>query len=363
MIVKDEARCLEATLATLVPHFDDIVVLDTGSADDSAAIARQHGARVFDFAWVDDFAAARNASLEHARHDWVLVVDADERLARIDAEALAAALRAHPDGVGRVERLNPIDEDGGSVTMREHIRRLFRRSRHRYAGSIHEQVVARGGAGAADVSFLVPLVLDHAGYRDAVLAATGKVARNVALLERALERAPHDPYLLYQLGKSRYLQRDYAAAADSFEQALRAAPDMRLEYVEDLIETLCYALINHGDHAGALRRVESAPDFPSTDFAFLKASALMNAGRLQEAVDLFLQCTRMPPGRKEGVDSFKARHNIGVILECSGMPGQAREFYRACGDYAPAQAGLARLGAGSDVDGNAVLQGGFAASR
>ena len=53
------------------------------------------------------------------------------------------------------------------------------------------------------------------------------------------------------------------------------------------METFGYALINRGDPAGALRLVESAPDFPSTDFAFLKASALMNAGRLQEAVDLF----------------------------------------------------------------------------
>ena len=344
MIVKDEARCLDATLASLVPHFDDIVVLDTGSADDSVAIARRHGARVFHFAWVDDFAVARNASLEHAAHDWVLVVDADERLARIDADALAAAMQAHPHGVGRVERLNPTDEDGGSVTMREHIRRLFRRSRYRYAGLIHEQVVALPGLVETAPAFAAPLTFDHVGYRDEVLAATGKVARNVALLERALESAPHDPYLLYQLGKSRYLQRDYAAAIDSFEQALQAAPDMRLEYVEDLVETLGYALINHGDHAGALRLVESAPDFPSTDFAFLKASALMNAGRLQEAVDLFVHCTRMPPGRKDGVDSFKARHNIGVILECSGMSEQAREFYRACGGYAPAQAGLARLG-------------------
>lgn len=344
MIVKDEACRLDATLAALVPHFDDIVVLDTGSADDSPAIARRHGARVFGFAWCDDFAAARNASLGHARHDWVLAVDADERLARIDAAALAALLRAHPDSIGRVERLNPIDEDGTTVTMRERIRRLFRRSRYRYAGAIHEQVVAREGMTEPGPAFAAPLVLDHVGYRDEVLAATGKVARNVALLERALDRAPHDPYLLYQLGKSRYLQRDYAAAIDSFEQALQAAPDMRLEYVEDLVETLGYALINHGDHAGALRLVESAPDFPSTDFAFLKASALMNAGRLQEAVDLFVHCTRMPPGRKDGVDSFKARHNIGVILECSGMSEQAREFYRACGGYAPAQAGLARLG-------------------
>ena len=109
------------------------------------------------------------------------------------------------------------------------------------------------------------------------------------------------------------------------------------------METFGYALINRGDPAGALRLVESAPDFPSTDFAFLKASVLMNAGRLQEAVDLFVQCTRMPAGRKDGVNTFKACHNIGVILECSGMPEQARGFYRACGDYAPAQAGLARL--------------------
>ena len=81
------------------------------------------------------------------------------------------------------------------------------------------------------------------------------------------------------------------------------------------------------------------------DFMFLKALILMNNGQLQAAVDTFLHCTRMPQSSKAGVTSFKAWYNIGVILEISGMTTEAQACYTQCGDYPPAQAGLARLNA------------------
>ena len=82
LIVRDEAerigRCLDAAL----PIADEIVVVDTGSTDGTAAIAEAKGARVVPFVWIDDFAAARNAALDAARGDWILMLDADEVLER-----------------------------------------------------------------------------------------------------------------------------------------------------------------------------------------------------------------------------------------------------------------------------------------
>jgi glycosyltransferase involved in cell wall biosynthesis len=78
LIARNEAGNLPACLASLRDLVDDIVVVDTGSTDDTRAVAASLGARVFDFPWRDSFAAARNEALRHARGRWVLWLDADE---------------------------------------------------------------------------------------------------------------------------------------------------------------------------------------------------------------------------------------------------------------------------------------------
>ncbi|GAB7217735.1 hypothetical protein OS42_43490 [Dickeya oryzae] len=343
MIMKNEARHLANTLAAIATHFDDIIVVDTGSTDDSKAIARQFTPHVYDFAWVADFSAARNASLDYARNDWVLVVDADEEVDFVDIDALHALIKAHPHSIGRVERINYLDEGNDTTTVRESINRLFRKDRYHYSGIIHEQVTPRDTTTPLAPPFMAPIRLNHVGYRKEVLQDTDKVSRNITLLKQALTTQEDDPYLLFQLGKSYYLKRDYPTAIHYFQQAIRFETNFTYEYTEDLIETYGYALINAGKYAEAMDIIQYESNFSSTDFIFLKALILMNNGQLQNAVDLFVQCTNMPIGNKEGVNSYKANYNIGVILECVGMKQQALEFYQKCGSYALARDGIQRL--------------------
>src|SRR5208282_5293625 len=78
MIVRNEEANLPHCLGSVKGLFDEIVVVDTGSGDRTREIAREFGARVFDFVWVDDFAAARNAALAHATGDYAFWLDADD---------------------------------------------------------------------------------------------------------------------------------------------------------------------------------------------------------------------------------------------------------------------------------------------
>ena len=78
MIVKNEEENLPNCLASVEGIFDEIVIVDTGSTDRTKEIACEFGARVFDFPWIDDFAAARNAVLAHATGDYVFWLDADD---------------------------------------------------------------------------------------------------------------------------------------------------------------------------------------------------------------------------------------------------------------------------------------------
>ena len=91
MIARDEERFLADGLASARSAVDEIIVVDTGSRDRTRSIALAAGARVIEFAWCDDFAAARNAGLAEASGTHVLVLDADERLASGAARALRRA--------------------------------------------------------------------------------------------------------------------------------------------------------------------------------------------------------------------------------------------------------------------------------
>lgn len=342
MIVKDEAQYLENSLSSLAQYFDDIVVVDTGSTDCSKEIAGCFTNKIYDFQWISDFSAARNYSLQFAKYDWVLIIDADEELSFIDSTALSLLIAAHPTSIGRVERVDYIDDPHGGGIIREQISRLFRKELYEYRGIIHEQVSARSAAIPVK-HFQVPIRLNHIGYQTNILLNKDKIVRNITMLKTAIDDNPSDPYLHYQLGKSYYLAKDYLLASESFSAALGYQTNFSYEYNEQLIESYGYALINLGEYKQALTVLEYEKYCHSTDFFFLKALIIMNNGDLQQAVNIFLSCTQMPPGRSDGVNNYKANYNIGVILECSGMLKEAIDFYQKCDDFKPALDGISRI--------------------
>jgi tetratricopeptide (TPR) repeat protein len=91
MIVKNEAALIGHCLASVRELVDEIILVDTGSEDETVEIARQFGAKISLFPWVDDFAAARNASLAPCRGDWVLILDADEAVDILDHPTIRRA--------------------------------------------------------------------------------------------------------------------------------------------------------------------------------------------------------------------------------------------------------------------------------
>ncbi|MDE2147969.1 MAG: glycosyltransferase, partial [Burkholderiales bacterium] len=101
VIARDEAPRIARLLDSVAPWVDQMLVLDTGSRDDTPAIARQRGAQVAHFDWCDDFAVARNAALVAAAADWHLVLDADEWLVE-GGPALSALRQQAPEFVGAV---------------------------------------------------------------------------------------------------------------------------------------------------------------------------------------------------------------------------------------------------------------------
>lgn len=283
-------------------------------------------------------------------------------------------LAQHPDDVGRIERRNTFERRGERQENREWINRIFAKDRFHYEGRIHEQVTSLDGTEYA--TYQMPIVVCHTGYDLTEEERKRKAKRNIDLLlqelarletaacatgeECAEEAAPQKqaadcrksgeqateerraaeqlPYILYQLGKSYYMAEDYVTACEYFSRGLSFDLNPKLEYVIDMVETYGYALINSGQAETALFFENIYGEFGgSADFQFLMGLIYMNNARFDEAVQEFLRATEHEECRSQGVNSYRAYYNIGVIYECLGRMEEAREYYRKCGDYAPAR--------------------------
>lgn len=233
MIVRDEEAMLGGCLESVRGTVDDIVVVDTGSRDGTRQVATGAGARVFEFTWCDDFAAARNAALAHASGDWILQLDGDERLVPGAAGRIRSAVaKARFDcGLLRIHDAARVDAPFADVISgRERqsevqlVARLLRRTPDlAYVDAIHENVlpwVRKRGTKVATIDTDIV----HLGATTQVVDSKKKVDRNVRLLRARIERDPTD---LVAYG---YLAHDYLRAG-MLDEAFEAA-DQGWKHVE-----------------------------------------------------------------------------------------------------------------------------------
>jgi glycosyltransferase involved in cell wall biosynthesis len=88
MIVKNEEKNLSELLPSIKDFVDEIIIVDTGSTDKTKEEAKRYTNKIFDFVWTDDFSTARNFSLTKATKEWILILDADERISEKDLKKL-----------------------------------------------------------------------------------------------------------------------------------------------------------------------------------------------------------------------------------------------------------------------------------
>ena len=292
MIVRNEAGFLPDCLLSLSPLVDEIVIADTGSDDGSIEIARSFGADVFAFPWRDDFAAARNAVLDRARGDWLLYIDADERLDPIDPGSLRTALNL-PDMLAATVRFFPRT---GFTAYREY--RLFRRAEDiRFTGVIHEtfrpalhQRIARSGGYIGETA----LTFRHVGYDG---PQTHKLDRNETLLRAQIALDPRRPYLRWHLGMVRRDRGAFDEAQTLWREGARlAAVAPRVDPADAMcaIELIKLGLSRGQD---VLAEIETAEELFADNLMlhWLRAKALVAAHRDEEAAVAFDNLARIDP--------------------------------------------------------------------
>jgi glycosyltransferase involved in cell wall biosynthesis len=265
MIVKNEELTLGRVLEAASTFCDELIVVDTGSTDRTIEIARQAGARVEHFDWVDDFAAARNYSFSFATKDWIFWLDADDVL---PPETLA-------HGVKVKEVLDTLTCDiafcpyiyakasDGSQALKQSRERFLRRSSNpQWIGRVHEVI---NKAGEAFVMF-PEFVVIHDTHADNM---PRKQSRNIRIYEQYLdiETAPlRDLYLyggeLRAVGKfkkaiavyQKYMEKWPLDTDDLFEEPYLVLVDMaesyrRIDNPRYAIETACRAIARNPERA------------------------------------------------------------------------------------------------------------------
>lgn len=223
LIVKNEEKTLALTLPILSVGVDEIILVDTGSTDGTVALAEKHGAKVYHFPWIKDFAAARNESLKHATGDWILWVDADEYIKTEDlaelrrlletAEADAYTVTMYTSGFGQCERRQNYPRV-----------KVFRNGRGaHFVRPINEQLV--DAAGKVLYGPTIPVAIYHWGKDLAAEKIAAKWERNVDLYSQAAAANPADPYYPFLLGHTLTDMDKLAEAIEQYRKVVALTKD------------------------------------------------------------------------------------------------------------------------------------------
>lgn len=330
MIVRNESGNLAGCLSAVSDLVDEVIVVDTGSTDGTKEIAKKHGANVSDFAWCDDFSAARNESIRLATHKWIFWLDADDRVPPPSREKLRTLFASLGDEhtAYMMSILSP-GPDGAPMFEHAHARLFRNRPDVRWELRIHEQIVPsvlRSGGLLSPTG----IGLLHIGHADPAVSDR-KLERNLRLAELDCAAMPLHPTPMYSraatlldLGRA-----TEALVALNLCEALSADPAVRRAI--PILKARAYVL--EQDLRGALDVVTGALATHSTDgsllFMELRLRAAMGQYELAEA-SARAQLLIVPEHHESAVidhsaSEFRARQVLADVLLVQGRAEEAAQ--------------------------------------
>jgi glycosyltransferase involved in cell wall biosynthesis len=343
MIVKDEEERIGNCLNSVKGVVDEMIIVDTGSSDDTVNICKSFGAQVYNFPWNGSFSAARNYGLERATGDWILWLDADEQVDNSDVYKLRDILYS-PDHLLSIHLINYYGEcpDPDKTFDIAHTR-LFRNHKgFKFIHNIHEMLNVNEVLTSSVIIQTVPIKVYHYGYLDAVNENKKKFERNLSMLEDELSEKDYSPWVNYHIASEYYRTKQYNKAFDfinrsiiGFLQQLKTPPSLvyRLKYL---------ILISSGNVEGAWPSIERAislyPDY--VDLHFYKGLILFAKEWYKEALEVFEHCTELGEMNLQhltlkGVGSFQALYYKGCCLERLGKIETAAKSFAQAASLSP----------------------------
>ena len=338
MIVKNEAAHLADCLESVKNIVDEIIIVDTGSTDDTLSIAQRFTPNVFTFPWHDDFSAARNFAIEHASGDWILALDADEEVQCQDSFNFHSLINREKNKEAfLLPLLNPI-LDSMEEYNTFYVLRLFRNNgNYKYVGKIHEQVTIQD---QQKIGLAVGPILKHKLLPPK--PRYQKRNRNLRLLKKAYQEDPQNIFLHYYLGVEWLMLGKAAYALPFLQKAYFGLTDDHLHFRSPALKYLLVSMRSLGRLDEALSLcLETSLHYPNfTDIFYLGGLLLEEKEEYLIALKWFSHAldSGKPPvlfSHWTGSESFLAYYHLGFCYEKIGKTFEARGAYQTALELNP----------------------------
>lgn len=357
MIARDSARTLPACLQSIRPWVGEMIVVDTGSRDETPRIAAQFGAQVSEFPWIDDFAAARNASLSRASGVWLFWMDSDDSIDADNGRRLKELANGdHPPNVlGYVAQVRcpASDRDADvDVTVVDHVKLIRNDPRIRFEGRIHEQILPSIRRLDGDVAW-TDLFVVHSGVDHSPDAKRRKYDRDLRILHLDLLDRPDHPFVLFNLGMT-YDDMGEWQEAEGWLRKCLAVSSPQESHVRKAHAILVSCLDRQGRtteaRAACLAALNAFPQDRELSFRLGILEHQLND--LDAAVRAYRSVLRSNGPRHftsmdAGIVGYKTRHNLAIVHEDRGELDLSELQWRMVLDdvptYGPARRALGRL--------------------
>lgn len=295
VIAKDEEQNIGRCLKSAKPFVDQMVVVDTGSIDFTVEIAEELGAEVYHHLWQDDFALARNKSLEHATGDWILFLDCDEELDPQTAPLLRQLIETSQYSGYWVKIVNMFNNQANTAFQGF---RLFRNHpNHRFECPIHEQILPSVIKNTSSEQIAPSeLTIYHHGYENDQTIFQSKIERNLRLLQKAMKDYGHTGFIPFYMAVEHQKLGNFEKALEYYQLSLQKT-DARESYAPAMIRSMMFCYLNLNRFSEGLifadRFLQVYPNY--TDLVYLRGLLYARLEKDLEALSCMNQCLKMGP--------------------------------------------------------------------
>lgn len=323
MIVKNEETTLSRCLESVKDIVDEIILVDTGSIDNTVEIAKSYGAKIFFYKWDNSFANARNYSLSKASKDWILIMDADDELVKEDKDKVALLINNEENKLNAYfgETLSYSgDLKNYNIYSNLNIRFIRNGKGYKFIGDIHEQITPGSEDEKKQVFLgLVDIRFYHYGYLNETIIKKNKRKRNMAIIEKMLKNDPNNTFMLYNMGVEYSAKGEYSEALkylnkayDNFIPTAGFGSKLILKMIS------CNESLGNLDECLKLIEVGQKYYPACTEYEFCKANIFYKKQKYISAIESAKKCLAMgesPVLLREisGIATYKPYYLLGII--------------------------------------------------